>query len=94
MSQQCPVCANDLVAEPQEVFETGGWLFSCHNCGRFELAFESTVNLRNGALREPEDLALLSHKLQRACTATEAEQVSCQSDPVGSCRRFSHSEAG
>jgi nucleoside 2-deoxyribosyltransferase len=76
MSDKCPICSNDLLGSPHEVFATNGTIFSCPNCGRFELAFESTVNLRNGARSEPEDLALLSHKIRSMSESPQIPQVS------------------
>ena len=64
MSTKCPVCSNDLLEDPHPVFDTDAVIYSCPNCGHFELAYESNVNLTRGAIGEPTELALLSHKIR------------------------------
>jgi hypothetical protein len=76
MSDKCPVCSNELLSPPRKVFGTSGQIFSCPNCGRFELDFESIINLTRGAVEEAASLALLSHKIRSMGRDSEVPKVS------------------
>ena len=62
---QCPLCGYELEREPHDVFETNGKIYSCPNCGRFELPFESRTNLSSLQMSNPKDLAILSHAVRK-----------------------------
>jgi hypothetical protein len=72
---KCPLCRYELEREPHDVFETNGKIFSCSNCGRFELAFESVINLPSLVADRPESLQILSHAVRRMNARTECPKL-------------------
>ncbi len=71
---KCPLCRYELELEPHEVFETNGKIFSCPNCGCFELTFESLVNLPSIA-EDSHSLQILSHVVRRMNARTECPKL-------------------
>lgn len=75
MPQECPLCRYELEREPQVVFETDGRIFSCANCGCFELPFESVTNLPSIAKGSQESLQILSHAVRRMNARTKCPKL-------------------
>jgi len=65
MSSKCPLCSNELSKEPREDFDTRGEIYSCPNCGCFELALESQNPVSSIASDSPEKLPILSHAVRK-----------------------------
>lgn len=65
MSLKCPLCSNELLRKPDDDFETNGKIYSCPNCGCFELSLESQNPVSRIALDNPEKLPMLSHAVRK-----------------------------
>jgi len=75
MNSECPLCKYELEREPHDVFETGGKIFSCPNCGCFELTFESVTNLPSLTADSQRSLAILSHAVRKMNARTECPRL-------------------
>lgn len=75
MNPKCPLCKYELEREPHDVFETGGKIFSCPNCGCFELTFESVTNLPSLVVDSQESLQILSYAVRRMNERTECPKL-------------------
>lgn len=73
---ECPLCAYDLEREPHDVFETDGKVFSCPNCGCFELDFVALTNLPSVVEKGEKSLAILSHSVRRMNARTNCPKLS------------------
>ena len=76
MSANCPVCSTEMFEEVHDVFETGGKIYSCPNCGCFKLDPRGQSLVAKIASNSPEQLPLLSYSIRRMNYRTECPSVS------------------
>jgi len=76
MSANCPVCSMEMLEPAHDVFETGAKIYSCSNCGRFELDLRSQSLVDRISSNNPEQLSLLSYAIRRMNHRTDCPSVS------------------
>lgn len=76
MSANCPVCSMVMLEAARDVFETGGKIYSCPNCGCFKLDPRSQSLVARISSDSPEQLPLLSYSIRRMNDRTDCPSVS------------------
>ncbi len=78
MSANCPVCSTEMLEPAHDVFETGAKIYSCSNCGRFELDLQGQSLVSRISSNNPEQLPLLSYAIRRMNHGTDFPSVSAE----------------